>query len=114
MLVGVVAGAALGLRFHGEAWLGGYGSWKRRMLRLGHVSFFGLGLLNIAFALTAQALDLKVGLAGASGLLLVGAVSMPAVCGVSAFWPAARHAFFVPVGSVGIAAALFLVALARA
>ena len=43
ILLGFVSGMALGMFFHRENWLGGYGSFKRRMYRLGHISFFGLG-----------------------------------------------------------------------
>jgi hypothetical protein len=52
ILVGVVMGMGMGLFFDRENWLGGCGSWARRMLRLGHVAFFGIGLLNIAFGAT--------------------------------------------------------------
>ena len=46
--------------FHGEDWLGGYGSWRRRMLRLGHISMIGTGLLNLAFALSVGHLPLNL------------------------------------------------------
>jgi hypothetical protein len=45
MLAGVLSGAAIGLFFHQEEWLGGYGAYRRRMTRLGHISLFGLGFL---------------------------------------------------------------------
>ncbi|NIM00179.1 MAG: hypothetical protein GTN89_04610 [Acidobacteria bacterium] len=111
ILAGVVAGAILGLRFHRESWLGGYASWPRRMLRLGHVSFFGLGFLNIAYALSARALDPQPGLQLPGLLLIAAAILMPATCFTAAFVPAARHAFAVPVFCVFFAVALFLAAL---
>ena len=37
IIAGMLSGAALGLFFHEESWLGGYGSWPRRLLRLGHI-----------------------------------------------------------------------------
>jgi hypothetical protein len=43
MLSGAAAGAALGLFFGRDDWAGGYASFRRRMLRLGHISFFGIG-----------------------------------------------------------------------
>ena len=52
MLLGVASGAVIGLFFHREEWAGGYGSYRRRMLRLGHISFFGIGILNFLFAMT--------------------------------------------------------------
>ena len=53
ILLGFLSGFGLGLNFHREDWLGGYGSYKRRLFRLGHISFFGLGALNLMFYLTA-------------------------------------------------------------
>ena len=46
ILIGLVTGTVLGLFFHEENWMGGYGSWRRRMVRLGHISFFGTGSLE--------------------------------------------------------------------
>jgi len=108
ILAGLVVGAALGSFFHQEAWLGGYGSWRRRMLRLVHVSLVGTGLLNLAFALSCEPLGLDPAPRVASVLFVVGAVTMPTVCLLSAFWRAARHAFFIPVASLILATADFL------
>ena len=49
VLAGFVSGALIGLKFHREDWLGGYTSHRRRMLRLGHISFFGLAVINVMF-----------------------------------------------------------------
>lgn len=54
ILLGFVSGMVLGLFFHRENWLGGYGSFRRRMYRLAHISFFGLGAVNLLFWLTLQ------------------------------------------------------------
>ena len=54
ILIGLLTGTALGLFFHDESWLGGYGSWRRRLMRLGHISFFGTGFLNLAFILSVK------------------------------------------------------------
>lgn len=101
-LAGAGSGALLGLRFHHADWLGGYGSFRRRLLRLGHIAFFGLGLLNIVFAFTVKTAPLTDGwpLLAASAALLLGAITMPAVCFLSAWRESCRHLFFVPVGSV--------------
>jgi hypothetical protein len=107
-LLGAVAGIVPGLFFHRENWLGGYASWPRRMIRLGHISFFGIGLLNLAAALTADRLDLRSGLGAASGALLVGAVAMPAVCYLSAWRQMFRHLFFIPASAVALGVAAFL------
>ncbi len=107
-LLGCAAGILSGLFFHGEGWLGGYGSWPRRMIRLGHVALFGLGLLNLAAALTADALGIRSGLAAASYLLLVGAATMPAVCYLSAWRPPFRHLFFIPALATAFGVGVFL------
>jgi hypothetical protein len=108
ILLGIVAGAVSGLFFHEEHWLGGYGSWTRRMIRLAHISFFGLGFLNLGFALTARALGLSGHIGLASWLLVIGAATMPLVCYLSAFIKPFRHLFFVPVLSVGAAVSVFV------
>ncbi|MBK9118220.1 MAG: hypothetical protein IPM18_01265 [Phycisphaerales bacterium] len=94
--LGAAGGITAGLFFHRPDWLGGYDSWPRRMLRLGHISFFGLGLLNLAFALTARTLTRDTGLEAASVLLLVGLATMPTVCYLSAWKIQCRHLFFIP------------------
>ncbi len=106
MLLGCLGGAFVGLFFHREDFLGGYDSWRRRLTRLGHISFFGLGLINLGFASTTRFLDVADGISLASNLLVVGAVTMPLVCYLSAWRIAFRHLFFIPASSVtvGIAA----------
>jgi hypothetical protein len=107
-LAGCVAGAVPGLFFHDEGWLGGYASWRRRMIRLAHVAFFGIGLLNLSFALTARALGIEKGLAVPSVLLVFAAAAMPLVCYLSAWRPSFRHAFFAPALALTGGVALFL------
>ena len=105
ILVGLLAGTLLGLGFHGEHWLGGYASWRRRMLRLAHISLIGTGLLNLAFFFTIAHLDLPATPRIASILFVVGAITMPAICALSAWRTAVRHLFFIPVASLLLAVA---------
>jgi len=107
-LCGALAGATTGLFFHGEDWLGGYTAWRRRMVRLGHISFFGIGLLNLAFVLTAESQGLTSGLELPAYLLILGAVAMPAVCYLAAIRDRFRHLFFIPAGAVTVAIIAFL------
>jgi hypothetical protein len=98
ILSGFVSGMVLGLFFHRENWLGGYGTFKRRMYRLGHISFFGLGAVNLLFWLTWQQIPQPGPLAGmASWAFMVGAVTMPVACVVMAHFPKAHLVFVVPV-----------------
>ena len=116
ILLGMAGGAALGLFFHREEWLGGYGSWRRRLLRLGHISLFGLAFINLAFVLTADRMEWTAagtpGIAAASILLVAGAALMPTVCGLAAWRMPLRHLFFLPVGCLVAGAGIVANALA--
>ena len=104
IVAGVVAGVPQGLFFHRDDWLGGYCSWRRRLMRLGHVSFFGIAFLNLAFAWTVNQPHWLprsplpgATLAAAQGL-------MPLVCYLAAWRPALRRLFFLPVACVVVGA----------
>lgn len=107
-LMGCIAGAVPGLLFYGKDWLGGYSSWSRRMVRLAHIAFFGIALLNIAFAFTVSAFNLKRYTEIPSILLIAGAVTMPLVCYLSAWKPEFRHVFFIPAMCVILAVVIVL------
>ena len=110
MLAGVLSGAILGLFFHREDWMGGYGSYRRRLARLGHIAFFGLGFLNLIFAATMSQLPLTgQDLAIASWALILGAATMPLCCFLSAWRKPLRHLFPIPVLSVTTALLAILI-----
>jgi len=114
ILLGFVSGMVLGMFFHGENWLGGYGSFKRRMYRLGHISFFGLGTVNLLFCLTVQNFSLTGSLVHfASPAFIVGAIAMPICCVVMAHFPKAHMIFAVPVVSLIAGGILILLAIAK-
>jgi hypothetical protein len=101
LLLGFITGMVLGMFFHDEKWLGGYASHKRRMYRLGHISFFGLGTVNLMFYFTAQLFGAGNSvLAFASWALMIGAITMPICCAVMAHRPKAHLIFTVPVLSL--------------
>lgn len=105
---GLLSGVGLGLGFARQGWLGGYDAWPRRMVRLGHIAFFGTGLLCLALGLTAQALGLSgVGVFWAAGLMIFGAAAMPLVCFLSAWRKPMRALFFLPVSGLVGGAGLF-------
>ncbi len=117
ILAGLVSGTAQGLFFHREDWLGGYGSWRRRMTRLGHIAFFGTGLINLVAAATVRlwALPTDSMLVRASSLLvIVGAMAMSTICYLAAWKKPVRHLFFIPVASLLTGVACLLTALLRA
>ena len=114
ILLGFASGMVLGLFFHRENWLGGYGSFKRRMYRLAHISFFGLGVVNLFFWLTTKTLLCDGSpCAVASWAFVVGAVSMPLCCVVMAQFPKARMLFSVPVVSLLLGGVLVVATLLR-
>src|SRR5262245_14247212 len=98
ILLGFLSGMVLGLFFHQEKWLGGYASLKRRMYRLGHISFFGLGAVNLLFWLTVTNHPVpNLHTSIASWAFIVGAITMPLCCVVMAHFPKLHAVFTVPV-----------------
>lgn len=98
VLGGIISGAVVGLFFHAEHWMGGYASYRRRLIRLGHISFFGLGFLNLFFGLSATPLGLTgMVLRLASWSWIVAGLSMPACCFLAAWRKPLRHLFPIPV-----------------
>ena len=101
MLSGAASGAVLGLFFDRDGWAGGYASFRRRMLRLGHISFFGIGFLNLLFGLTLTAVAMPPthGRIASAGFL-VAVITMPACCFLAAWKKQLRHLFPIPVIAV--------------
>ena len=104
ILAAFASGAVIGLRFHRDDFLGGYDSFRRRLLRLGHISLAALGMLNVLFGLTPLPPDPPESARHAALGFLVGGVTMPAVCFLTAWRRGFRHAFVVPVVALLIAA----------
>jgi hypothetical protein len=108
ILLGFASGSIHGIFFHGDAWLGGYASWTRRMTRLGHISFLGLAFINLAYVVSLHIEGVADPGQVTSILFLVGAVTMPLVCYLSAFRKPLRHLFAVPVVSLVAGTVLFI------
>jgi hypothetical protein len=115
LTMGFVSGLLLGSWFHREDWLGGYGSFRRRLYRLGHISFFGLGMVNFCFYFTLRLLgNTSCGLEVASWAFVVGALTMPACCLVMAHFPRCRLLFAVPVLSLLLGGSLTVLGVIQA
>ncbi len=98
MLMGVLSGAIIGLQFHKKDWLGGYAARPRRFVRLGHISFFGIGLMNLFYGLTLVKLGISDPAAMWGAYLFLGAlISMPICCFLTAWKTPCRHLFPIPV-----------------
>ena len=109
---GMASGAVIGMAFHKEQWQGGYDSWRRRLMRLGHISFFGLAFVNLAFVQAVSHVDDPTGplitLAGYA--LILAHIAMPTVCFLAAWRKPFRNLFFIPVSGalVGSFTTLFI------
>jgi uncharacterized membrane protein len=108
VLCGLISGTGIGLFFHQPDWLGGYSSWRRRMVRLGHISFLGTGLLNLGYGLSVVELEATSQPRFAAAAFIIGGVTMPVVCFLSAWDDRYRRLFFVPVASLLLATGEFL------
>lgn len=111
VILGFVAGFILGIYFHKDEWLGGYTSFKRRLYRLAHISFFGTALLNLVFYFSVHDLAASLLLRIASWGFVVGAISMPACCLVMAHNPRLRSIFMIPVVSLIVAGSITFMAV---
>ncbi len=109
VLAGFVSGAIIGLKFHREDWLGGYTSHRRRMLRLGHISFFGLAVINVMFySVTSLFTAGHATVSIASWAFVVGALTMPVACALVAWRVRWKDVFIIPVSSLLTGAVLTL------
>src|SRR5437762_12359317 len=97
ILTAFVTGAILGLFFYREGFLGGYTSFRRRILRLGHIALAALGMINVLYSLSPLAAESSLQTRVASLGFVIGGVTMPAVCFLSAWRVGFRYWFFVPV-----------------
>lgn len=105
MAVGSFWGAALGVFFHRDDFLGGYESFRRRLLRLGHIACFGLAFVNLGFAFTATEGFVAADAVAIPGTAFVIAlITMPLACAIVSWRKEARHLFAIPVAAtvVGI------------
>lgn len=116
MLAGVISGTVLGLFFHRDDWQGGYGALRRRLIRLGHISFIGLGIVNLLFYFSVRASQASLPITYvqiASVGLNIGALSMPICCFLTAWRPEFRRLFSIPVLSEFVGVASFLIGWLR-
>ena len=112
MCVGFLSGMILGLRAEGEQWLGGYDSLTRRYLRLAHVAFVALSIINVLYGKELGTIDLpnhfkNIG----SALMIFGAAGVPLACISAAFLRKTRYLLPVPAAAVLIGVIILLIGL---
>jgi hypothetical protein len=103
ILTAFVSGAILGLFFYREGFLGGYASFRRRTLRLGHIALAALGMLNVLYSLSPVASQPSLRASIASVGFAVGGMTMPAVCFLTSWRVGFRYLFFIPVSALIVA-----------
>ncbi|HYD00330.1 MAG TPA: hypothetical protein VEB22_03820 [Phycisphaerales bacterium] len=116
--LGVLTGAVLGVFFRRPDFLGGYDAWSRRLVRLGHIAFFGTGILCVLMASTLERRgelfhsgDIGSLAAGPAVMMAAGAALMPVICGLTAWKRKLTPVFVLPVTLIGAAVTWVYVAL---
>ncbi len=120
LLFGVVSGMLLGLWSFGgpipvpEA-IGEYDDLPRRFLRLGHIAFFGLGLINLAIAGHWRRLELdRLAARRALWFMNLGNLGLPPLLLAAAWQPTLLYLMPIPVISVFAALTLCAIGAWRA
>jgi hypothetical protein len=108
MLLGATLGMAFGLRAESRQWAGGYDSFRRQALRLGHIAAFALGIINVLYGQSADRLAVLPVWAMRVGpiAMIAGGLLMPAVCLAAAWQRRWRLLFPIPATSVAVALAI--------
>ncbi len=103
MCLGFISGMILGIWAEGEQWLGGYASITRRYLRLGHVAFIALSIINILYGKELGAVTLPVHIKNiGSYLMIFGAIGVPTTCISAAFFRKTKY--FLPLPALALLA----------
>ena len=119
LLLGVASGMILGLWSFGGPILvpesiGDYGDLPRRFLLLGHIAFFGLGLINLAVAGHWRRLELSRPAARrALKFMNLGNLGLPPLLLAAAWQPALLYLMPIPVACVFAALALCVLGACR-
>jgi hypothetical protein len=109
LAAGATTGLVLGLWSFGgpvpiPGWVGDYGDLSRRFLRLGHIAFFGLGLLNVMMARSLPTLALgPVWRRVASICMNAGNVLLPPALFAAGGLPALKYLAAPPATAVTVA-----------
>ena len=112
LALGAGTGMVMGLwSFDGPvatpSWLGDYGETSRRLVRLGHIAFFGLGILNLLLARELPRLSLGgPARRTAARAMNFGNVFLPLTLFAAAGYHPLKYAMTLPVSAVFLALVL--------
>lgn len=119
LALGVASGMVIGLWSFGgplpvpEA-IGDYGDLPRRFLRLGHIAFFGLGLINLALAGHCGRLAFTASARRRALMLMnLGNIGLPPLLSLAVWQPLLLYLMPIPVVCVFAALALAVTAAWR-
>ncbi|MHC4409829.1 MAG: hypothetical protein ACYS0E_03695 [Planctomycetota bacterium] len=110
MAVGAALGMILGLwSFDGPAavpgFLGAYDDTARRLMRLGHIAFFGLGFINLLLARELPSLPKRVRrIAGRA--MNIGNLGLPLTLVIASMVPPIKYLMPIPASAVLLALVL--------
>ena len=110
--LGAATGLILGLwSFDGPMavpqWLGDYGDTSRRLARLGHIAFFGLGILNLLLARELPELGLRAGGRRAASVAMnFGNIFLPLILFAAAAYRPLKYLMPIPAVAVTVAMTL--------
>ena len=112
--LGFASGAILGIYFRSADWLGGYDALRRRLVRLGHIAFIGLGIINILYEVTIPYMTgTPTRFAVCHWGFIIGAIAMPLSCFATAWRQWLHPLFVIPVTSLVTAAVMTILGVLR-
>lgn len=110
MTLGFISGMLMGLKVEqfglntlpvGPTWLDGYGSVPRRLMRLGHVAFIMLSVLNILYGMFIDGAHLtEFWRQAGSTAMILGAIGIPLLCFGAAFFRPLKLFLALPASCV--------------
>ncbi|MFH1621908.1 MAG: hypothetical protein ABIA97_02165 [Candidatus Omnitrophota bacterium] len=114
LLIGIIEAAFIGMYAFKSDWLGGYTSLARRFIRLSHIAFMALSIVNIIYGLYLPLVQIpnKIKKVGSYSMILA-AISMPLICILSAFQIKFQALFFMPVLFFIIAVVIMIIGQSR-
>jgi len=107
--IGIAIGLVMGLwSFDGPmpppSWIGDYTDTSRRLIRLGHIAFIALGMIDILLEDELRRTSLSAGgRTLASRLMIAGNIFLPAALIVAGLWRPAKYVMPVPAMCVFVA-----------
>ncbi|MBD3252714.1 hypothetical protein GF386_03220 [Candidatus Pacearchaeota archaeon] len=115
IMIGIIVGAVIGMwSFNGPlaSPLGNYTSLARRMIRLSHIAFIALAIINILYGYEIDKTKLKTKLKKiGSWFMIYGTILMPVLLIISAFLESIKYLTVIP--TILISISLFIIIIGK-